>query len=135
MSIALLLAGCTVLLGVIALMVWRIARERRLLAQYSGCSLDWITDCLSQRGRVLTGVHGHWCPEWDDLPMDEYCFEWPCGCSASTAVEHHGRPCMRCLSWKRRDNDSGDCWHEAHAMPSSVHESDSCGHWTAKVQS
>lgn len=43
-------------------------------------SPDWHTDCQKWRGRVLTGKHAHWCAEWDHLPMDETCAEWPCGC-------------------------------------------------------
>lgn len=43
-------------------------------------SPDFIEDCLIWRGRVLTGSYAHWCPEWDDLPIDETCPEWPCGC-------------------------------------------------------
>lgn len=40
----------------------------------------WHDDCLEWRGRVLTGEHGHWCNEWDLLPIDETCDEWPCSC-------------------------------------------------------
>lgn len=43
-------------------------------------STDWIVDCRHWRGRVLTGQYAHWCYQWDDLPMDETCPEWPCGC-------------------------------------------------------
>ena len=42
----------------------------------------WVDDCMRVRGRVLTGVHAHWCREWDGLPVDETCSEFPCGCSA-----------------------------------------------------
>lgn len=41
---------------------------------------DWKQDCLKYRGKVLTGEYGHWCMEWDQLPVDETCPEWPCGC-------------------------------------------------------
>ena len=43
----------------------------------------WEKDCIKWRGRTLTGKHGHWCPEWDYLPIDETMPEWPCGCSES----------------------------------------------------
>lgn len=46
---------------------------------------DWILDCDKWRGRLLTGGAAHWCPEWDDLPVDETCFEWPCRCSFADA--------------------------------------------------
>lgn len=42
----------------------------------------FAADSLHWRGRVLTGRHAHWCVEWDDLPIDETCPEWPCGCGA-----------------------------------------------------
>lgn len=42
---------------------------------------EWKRDCLHWRGRTLTGQHGHWCEEWDGLPVDETCPEWPCGCT------------------------------------------------------
>ena len=41
---------------------------------------QWQADCLHWRKRVLSGRFAHWCPEWDGLPMDETCEEWPCGC-------------------------------------------------------
>jgi hypothetical protein len=40
----------------------------------------WAKWCLRWRGRVLDGLHAHACPEWDDLPLDESCPEWPCYC-------------------------------------------------------
>ena len=43
-------------------------------------SQAFIEDSLRYRGRALRGVYVHWCPDWDDLPMDESCVEWPCGC-------------------------------------------------------
>jgi hypothetical protein len=44
-------------------------------------SPDWIRDCMRWHGRVLDGKHAHWCYEWDGLPIDETCDEWPCGCT------------------------------------------------------
>ena len=41
---------------------------------------DWKRDCLHWRGRVLVGERSHWCLNWDNLPIDETCPEWPCGC-------------------------------------------------------
>lgn len=43
-------------------------------------STQWDDDCLYWRGQPLTGEYAHWCPNWDDLPMDETCPEWPCNC-------------------------------------------------------
>lgn len=40
----------------------------------------WWADCLAWRGRLLVGRQWHWCADWDDLPMDETCPEWPCAC-------------------------------------------------------
>lgn len=42
---------------------------------------EWIQDCLEWRGRVLVGRQAHWCGDWDDLPVDETCPEWPCDCT------------------------------------------------------
>jgi len=50
-------------------------------------SADWIEDSMRWRGKVLTGKHAHWCPDWDFLPIDETCPEWPCPCSESDGVE------------------------------------------------
>ena len=44
-------------------------------------SPEWEADCLRWRGKVLTGRCGHWCPDWDDLPIDETSLEWPCACA------------------------------------------------------
>ncbi len=39
---------------------------------------DWIDDCMRWRGRVLTGRCGHWCYDWDGLPVDETTSEFDC---------------------------------------------------------
>jgi hypothetical protein len=44
-------------------------------------SQDWIDDCNEWRGRLLTGRYGHWCADYDELPVDESCPEWPCPCN------------------------------------------------------
>ena len=46
-------------------------------------SQDWIDDCQKWRGRLLTGAKGHWCDDWDGLPVDETCDEFPCVCEAA----------------------------------------------------
>lgn len=38
----------------------------------------WEDDCRTYRGEILAGRYAHWCCEWDDLPIDETCLEWPC---------------------------------------------------------
>lgn len=43
-------------------------------------SPEWYQDCMHWRGRVLTGKYAHWCNDWDGLPIDETCEEWPCVC-------------------------------------------------------
>lgn len=43
-------------------------------------SKEWKEDCLKWRGIVLTGKYAHWCGDYDDLPVDETCSEWPCDC-------------------------------------------------------
>jgi hypothetical protein len=47
----------------------------------------WRDDCLEWRGRILEGRYAHWCPEWDDLPVDETCDEWPCDCGIQEIVD------------------------------------------------
>lgn len=46
-------------------------------------SEQWKQDCLKWRKRILTGSKSHWCPDWDDLPIDETCLEFPCICERS----------------------------------------------------
>jgi hypothetical protein len=59
--------------------------------------LEWEKACLHWWGRVLTGSRSHWCADWDELPIDETCEEWPCGCYTKeeirqTAFEKYIRP-------------------------------------------
>jgi len=37
---------------------------------------EWEEGCMQYRGVLLRGKHGHWCEEWDGLPVDENCDEW-----------------------------------------------------------
>jgi len=39
-------------------------------------------DCMRYRRRILTGKYAHTCWDWDGLPIDETCEEWPCACQA-----------------------------------------------------
>ena len=48
----------------------------------SELSEEWIEDCMKWRGRVLKGEFRHWCIDWDGLPIDETCEEWPCVCES-----------------------------------------------------
>lgn len=57
----------------------------------AGLSQDWITDSLHWRGEVLTGKYAHWCDDWDYLPIDETCPEWPCGCKGDLDRQGRGR--------------------------------------------
>lgn len=41
-------------------------------------SQDWIDDCMRWYGKVLTGKKAHWCPDWDDLPIDADSSEFEC---------------------------------------------------------
>lgn len=41
---------------------------------------EWELDCMYWMGQVLTGDYAHWCPDWDDLPIDETCLEFSCCC-------------------------------------------------------
>lgn len=41
---------------------------------------QWEEDCLHWMGLILTGDYKHYCPDWDDLPIDETCGEFG-GCT------------------------------------------------------
>lgn len=42
----------------------------------------WVESCTRWYGYVLTGKYGHDCyGDWDGLPIDETCHEWPCACA------------------------------------------------------
>jgi hypothetical protein len=43
-------------------------------------SEEWRESCAFWRGEVLTGEFAHWCPDWDDLPIDETVPEFDCCC-------------------------------------------------------
>jgi hypothetical protein len=49
---------------------------------------QWDQDCETWRGLILTGRYAHWCPNWNQLPMDETCPEWPCQCGIEYEVDH-----------------------------------------------
>lgn len=48
---------------------------------------QWEQDCHKWRGMVLHGRYTHWCANWDGLPMDETCPEWPCRCGIEQDVD------------------------------------------------
>lgn len=53
---------------------------------------EWEEDCQHWRGLVLEGRYAHWCAAWNNLPMDETCPEWPCGCSIVDEVDGGNSP-------------------------------------------
>lgn len=56
-------------------------KEEGAAAERAGMT-EWEQDCLRWRGVVLNGAAAHWCRDWDGLPIDETCPEWPCICAA-----------------------------------------------------
>jgi hypothetical protein len=46
-----------------------------------------VEDCWKWRRALLTGKYAHWCAEWDDLPIDETCAEWPCECGFQEDID------------------------------------------------
>lgn len=62
-------------------------------------SAEWIEACRDYRGRLLTGRFAHFCPQWDGLPVDETCREWPCPCAAELQAEA-ARPEPPPTSWE-----------------------------------
>lgn len=51
---------------------------------------DWETDCLKWRNKILTGKFKHYCFDWDELPVDETCPEWPCSCFSTINSQTKG---------------------------------------------
>jgi len=42
----------------------------------------WVKDCFRWHDKALTGDFGHYCPDWDYLPIDETCMEYQaCTCN------------------------------------------------------
>lgn len=59
-------------------------------------SKDWIDDCMHFWGKVLDGKYAHWCPEWDELPIDETCKEFEnCICFHTVIKERKRQAKMR----------------------------------------
>jgi hypothetical protein len=50
---------------------------------------DWEQDCLHWHGKILIGKFAHWCPDFDDLPIDETMeMEWQiCTCEQEDKAE------------------------------------------------
>ena len=55
---------------------------------------EWIEDCLKYRGEILKGEHGHYCHEFDGLPVDETCPEWEV-CLCIEKKEEGGKLCKK----------------------------------------
>lgn len=66
---------------------YTIPKTEPLVTHSTEMTGDWAQDCLTWRGVKLTGRYAHWCYEWDDLPMDETCPEWPCNCGIAERVD------------------------------------------------
>lgn len=42
---------------------------------------EFEKDCMAYHGKILTGKYKHFCPDWDDMPIDDTCFEYQfCTC-------------------------------------------------------
>lgn len=69
----------------------------------------WEKNCIHWRGRVLKGPDGHWCGDWDELPIDALTPEYEaCECYKKTLW---GRIVnwffMKYFDWKARTVRSG----------------------------
>jgi len=62
-------------------------REMVLADIFPRESTDWAVDSFRWRGAMLNGLFTHWCYEYDELPVDETCLEFPCGCERDLADE------------------------------------------------
>lgn len=77
----------------------------------------WEEDCLTYRGEVLTGQYAHWCVEWDGLPVDETCFEWPCCLVAYRALPRKLKKWARQGFPPNRTDRLVKRWHRLHKHP------------------
>lgn len=50
------------------------------IMRLSDISKEWNEDAIRWRGSIMTGLHAHWCVDWDGLPIDETSLEYPCAC-------------------------------------------------------
>lgn len=50
----------------------------------------WERDCVLWRGQVLHGPDGHWCADWDGLPISAFTPEYDCCTEEKTFL---GRVC------------------------------------------
>lgn len=71
---------------------------------------DWELDCIKWWGTVLLGRCKHWCPEWDDLPIDEFCSEFACcGCTFEKVPAEYVREHREA---RQDQNDRANSWLE-----------------------
>jgi hypothetical protein len=63
---------------------------------------DWADDCQLYRGQLLTGKHQHWCSEWDGLPTDDTCYEWPCCDVAHRTLPRRLKRFVQRAGWQGR---------------------------------
>lgn len=80
---------------------------------------QWEEDCLHWMGLILTGDYKHYCPDWDDLPIDETCAEFGgCTCyvddpKAMALVRERGETMSETiddLEWLDEYYDDGYPW-------------------------
>ncbi len=71
-------------------------------------SEQWKSECLRWRGRVLTGQYAHLCQDWDGLPIDETCIEWPCACASEMSEPEKVEQVAIALYRADRDLDAAD---------------------------
>jgi hypothetical protein len=61
-------------------------QEVQAVMRLSDISEEWNKDSKRWRGAVLTGLHAHWCIDWDGLPIDETSIEYPCVCFSDNPI-------------------------------------------------
>lgn len=69
----------------------RVRQKKKVDTTATGFQIEswerWAHDCQQWRGMILEGRYSHWCVNWDLLPVDETCPEWPCGCNIVDEVD------------------------------------------------
>lgn len=68
---------------------------------------EFRADFIKWQGREPHGNYGHWCNEWDDLPIDELCTEiTACSCF-DTPEFHRAQQLQEHLMEERAEGPSG----------------------------
>ena len=85
-----------------------LAENARLRAAEPKWSKDWEAECLKWRGEVLKGTFCHYCSDFDELPVDETCHEWPCRCVRESLKVREDGICPYPVCGRPVNHDDGE---------------------------